>query len=150
MSGILRNSAELAAREITGLHEFFQSWFRGEVAGTEAVFSRVGTVWGPSFELIGPDSRLRNAGELIRATFDEYGRYPGLSIHIRNLVLREVAAGSVVIACYEEWHIDGETVDARLCSATLLRPHPGLERLIWMQIHESPLAGGMTADLIPA
>jgi len=102
MSNTVRSSAELAAFEIRDLHAFFQSWFRGEVPRTEAVFSRVAAVWGPSFELIAPNGRLRERGELLRTTFEEYGSDPGLSIGIRNLVVHEIASGAVVTARYEE------------------------------------------------
>lgn len=139
MSEAIMSSTELAVTEITDLHAFFQSWFRGEIAATESVFSRVEAVWGPSFELIGPDSLLRDASEVVRTTFDEHGRYPDLLIRIKNLVVREIASGSAVIARYEEWHTDGETVDPRLCSAILIRPDPRREQMLWLHIHESDL-----------
>lgn len=137
MSGTVRNSSGLALLEITGLHEFLQSWFRGEVGATESVFSRVTDVWGPLFRLIGPDNCARDARELIQTTFGEHGCYPGLSIQIRNLSVREAASGSVVIAHYEERHMDGGISDNRLCSATLLRPDPDIQQVIWLHLHES-------------
>lgn len=137
MSESIHSSSELAAIEITQLHQFSEQWFRGTVAQAGAVFSRLRDVWGPTFEMISPDGRLRETGELLATTYREYAAYPHLTICILNLAVHELAPGAVVVARYEERHEDGQSVDHRLCSATLLCPDPSQNRMSWIRIHES-------------
>jgi putative acetyltransferase len=129
---------ERFATEVIDLHRFFQDWFNGTIPKNEQVFQRVAAVWPESFVLVDKRNGLHDAASILQDTYDFHGAFPKLKIHIRGLVVTEIPGTSVAVARYEEWHVDENETEARLCSATLVcSPESGSVR--WVHIHESKI-----------
>ena len=144
MRGLVTSaSAKLIAVEVIGLHQFFQTWFNGTLPKDISTFDRVASVWPPSFTLIDPHNQTHNSSDLLEDTFASYGAHPKLKIRIENLSVRTIANSEVAVALYEEWHIDGQEAEGRLCTAVLVRVE--VEVVRWVHIHESRLRSAISA-----
>ncbi len=128
-----------AGAEVTDLHSFFQAWFNGRVANNAEIFSRVECVWGPKLVLVSPSGEVLNQGILLQNLQSDYCCSASLRIEIRNIQAHEVSSETVV-AIYEEWHLDTDETEGRLCSAVLREADSTPFGLEWIHIHESPHA----------
>lgn len=125
--------------EISDLHAFLEKWFNGVLPKSREAFSRLSTAWPPNFTLIDPHNQRHSARSILEQTYDQHGQFRGLSIQIKNVRVGW-ASGEVVVATYEEWHVDSEQTEARLCSATLVPAPAGTTAsMLWIHVHESML-----------
>ena len=129
------------AAEIRDLHQFFQDWFSGAIAQTEANFARVTTALNENFTLIGPDGTLAEYATVIGWLRGGYGSRPNFRLWTDKIVVRH-QQDDLALATYEEWQtIDGQE-NVRL-STTLLRANTnapgGVE---WLHVHETWLRQG--------
>lgn len=127
------------AAEVESLHQFIQRWFNGSVPKTPESFSRLSTSWPEGFTLIDPHNKRHSSAELLESTYKLHAKFPSLSIEIRNMSISHRSPGTSV-ATYEEWHLDPDGIEARLCSATFAFNGACPDQLHWIHIHESMLA----------
>ena len=132
-------TAERFANEVVDLHRFFQDWFNGAVPKSEKVFRRVEVAWPEPFTLVDPKNGIHASASLLRDTFNLHGAFPELRIQIRALAISEIPDTLVAVARYEEWHVDENETEGRMCSATLLRQSEASAEVRWVHIHESKL-----------
>ena len=127
--------------EIRDLHQFFQDWFSGAIAQTEANFARVTTALNENFTLIGPDGTLAEYATVIGWLRGGYGSRPNFRLWTDKIVVRH-QQGDLALATYEEWQtIDGQA-NVRL-STTLLRANPSAPAGVeWLHVHETWLRQG--------
>lgn len=125
--------------EIIEIHEFFQQWFRGEIAATPETFARLTDVLHPDFIHISDDGHLMERVPLVEAMHKGHGQLPGISLWVEKLRLCYELGDSVVVA-YEEWKQNGEDKVGMMSTAILRRqanrPH-GIE---WLYLHDTSIA----------
>jgi hypothetical protein len=142
---LLKPAASAAISEVVGLHQFLQAWFNGVVPKTRANFDRLASSWPSEFMMLSPLGALRSSTELLDQTYGEHGAYPQLRIEIRNPVVPIATSQGLYVVVYEEWHLDSESTEARICSATLSCRDGGVQSLVWVYAHESALPPGTSA-----
>ena len=127
---------ESIAREVVELHAFFESWFRGELPGTDDAFARFDGVLDPGFEMVAPSGATLDRSAVLTMVHGAHGAMPHMRIWIqahRSLV----SAGDTALVTYEEWQErDGET-KARV-STGLFRAAPAAPNgVCWIHVHET-------------
>ena len=135
---------QFIAAEVESLHRFIEQWFNGTVQKTTESFSRLSNSWPEGFTLIDPNNKSHSSSVLLKSTYDHFGKFPCLSIQVRNIRTSRHLPG-VAVAVYEEWHVDTHETEARLCSATFTFEAADPSRPQWVHIHESKLATGANA-----
>ena len=132
--------------EIVELHQFFQDWFRGELAETEAQFARFARVMAPDFSIISPTGSLNHREAILQMVRHGYGGWQDRNgrIWIENIIVRWQDDGHCLLT-YEEWQeIDGQ-ITARL-STVLFRTYfdetHGVDAVQWVHLHETWLPMG--------
>jgi hypothetical protein len=123
-------------QEIAELHDFFQSWFSGSIAQSEANFARVTTALEPSFTLIGPDGGLSDYTTVIGWLRGGYGARPGFRLWTEQITLRQRHAGLWLATYVEGQEIDGR-VNQRLSSALFCAQPSAPRGLAWLHVHET-------------
>ena len=136
MDKYMTTSLELKVRtEIVALHEFFVSWFSGNLAVNtfeDGFLSR----FDQKFQLIPPAGNLMSLQALHGAVQRSYGTNPEFRIVIRNVKILKVFDGHV-LATYEEWQrnaLASKPADnARIASVIFKHCEP----LQWLHVHET-------------
>ena len=122
--------------EICRLHDFFQVWFRGDIAQSEENFQLFAAVMSPDFFIIAPDGGLMTLPPLTTRLRQAYGKQPGVRIWTQQHHLHYQRA-DVALCTYEEWQESNGETTARL-SSVLLQQHTGVPHgLIWCHVHET-------------
>jgi len=127
---------DIYTTEIRELHQFFQDWFSGAIAQTEANFARVTAALNENFTLIGPEGTLAEYTTVIGWLRGGYGSRPNFRLWTDKIVVRH-QQNDLALATYEEWQtIDGQA-NVRL-STTLLRASPSAPAGVeWLHVHET-------------
>lgn len=127
-----------AVTEVRDLHEFFQSWFRGE-ADCEAFDHPTESLAG-DFRMVSPDG-TESARETVldgieSARNSETESDPPFVIEIRNPTVRHETDGHCQVR-YEEWQRRGENWNARLSTALFRRDDDAPNGVVWVDLHET-------------
>ncbi|RYJ14136.1 DUF4440 domain-containing protein [Halogeometricum borinquense] len=112
--------AEACEREIVGLHDFFERWFRGEAPETDESFARVADALGPAFEMVTPDGEVRKRDPLLDSIRDGHGHAPGLSIDVSDVAVRH-EDGDTCVLTYREHQTAPEEATTRVSSVVFVR-----------------------------
>ncbi|NUW32960.1 DUF4440 domain-containing protein [Nonomuraea sp. SMC257] len=123
---------ELVPAEVVRHHEVIGRWLAGTAPGE--AFEEFARAHAPSFTLAAPDGRLMSRAEVLAEVEAAHGRVPGARIEIRHVTV-VAAAGSLVVAAYEEWQ-----QGAGRRSTVVFERGPS-DRLSWLHLHETPLGG---------
>ena len=133
-SSVLATSCE---REVRELHAFFEDWFCGRCAETDAAFSRARDALADDFVIVFPSgNRLDRAG-ILEVVRDAYGgRDPGeFEIRIEHICSRIVAPDAVVVE-YVERHVQPGDDYVRRSVAVFRRAAVGPNGAQWVHVHE--------------
>jgi hypothetical protein len=122
-------------KEITELHQFFESWYRGKIKNSEPGFSRLADVLAPEFALVTPDGHVVEREQLLDLMRAEYAAKPEIKIWIENYRLR-FSDQNVYIAIYEEHGIDKNRERVSLITAVLRKNQQQVNGLEWVHIGE--------------
>jgi hypothetical protein len=75
-------------KEISDLHTFFESWYRGEIENVERSFGRLADVLAPEFALITPDGKVIERKLMLDLMRAEFASKPEIKIWVENCRLR--------------------------------------------------------------
>ena len=122
-------------KEITELHQFFESWYRGNIENTERTFSGLADVLAAEFAFVTPDGHVVERQQLLDLMRSEYATKPEIKIWIANCRLR-FSDQNVFIAIYEEHGIDKNRKRVSLITAVLQKNQQQVNGLEWVHISE--------------
>lgn len=105
-------------KEITELHQFFESWYRGKIDNKGRTFRRLTDVLAAEFALVTPDGHVVERKQLLDLMRAEYAAKPEIKIWVENCRLR-FSDQNVFIAIYEEHGIDKGRERVSLITAVL-------------------------------
>ena len=126
--------AELAAREIVALHEFFVAWFR---PGPAPDFRGCEGAFHPDFRMVTPDGRPVGQAQIIqgiqaaRATLA-----PSFTILIYDVRTLWQSEDAALLAYIEQQYREGRTTRRR-SSALLLRDASAPRGILWRHLQET-------------
>lgn len=127
---------DIIISEIQALHQFFQDWFTGSIAETEANFARVTSVLHPHFCLVAPDGQLSDRATVLRWIWKGYGTRPDFQLWAEQTVLRH-RTNQLALATYEEWQQTPGSQTVRLSSALFQRRLDAPHGVEWLHVHET-------------
>ena len=122
-------------KEITELHQFFESWYRGNIENSERSFGRLADVLAAGFALITPDGHVVEREQLLDLMRAEYATKPEIKIWIENCQLR-FSDQNVFVVIYEEHGIDKDRKQESLITAVFCKNQKQVNGLEWVHIHE--------------
>ena len=122
-------------KEITELHQFFESWYRGKIENSEQSFSRMADVLAAEFALVTPDGHVVEREQLLDLMRTEYATKPEIRIWVENCRLR-FSDQNVFIAIYEEHGINNNRERVSLITAVLRENQQQLNGLEWVHLSE--------------
>lgn len=136
----------LCRQEIVELHQFFQGWYRGELANSEPQFARFARVLAANFTMITPTGSLNHREAILTMVRHNYGSWRERNgrIWIENIVLRWQDEGNCLLT-YEEWQELDEHITARLSSALFCSYYDAThdtQAAQWVHLHETWLPTG--------
>ncbi|MCE7987689.1 MAG: DUF4440 domain-containing protein [Caldilinea sp. CFX5] len=122
--------------EICELHDFFQAWFTGALANTDANFARFADVMADGFVIISPAGKLSERPALLTGLRAAHQRQPGIRIWTQNHQLRH-QVGGLALLTYAEWQESAVGTTARL-STVLFQAQAGTPNgVVWLHVHET-------------
>lgn len=126
-----------AGREVVELHDFFESWFRGDLPDADESFARVADVLAPEFALVAPDGSTTGRVELLARLREAHGARPGLHIRVDGVTLL-LDEETVLVADYEEIQQEPGATPTRRRSTAVFRLRPDApNELEWVRVHET-------------
>jgi hypothetical protein len=126
--------AELAAREVMALHEFFVVWFR---PGPAPDFHACEGAFHRDFRMITPAGRLLGRQEIIQGIQAARGVLAAsLTIDIRDIRTLWQEGDAALLAYIEQQYRDGRTTRRR-SSALLLREPSAPRGILWRHLQET-------------
>ena len=130
--------------EIEALHRFFATWYRGDGPRDEVVFRRelTGRLHG-DFAFVASTGAVMDGPAFAREVWHAYGASPDMVITVTDVRIGH-RSGGTVLATYQEWQRSGGEEVGVIASVLLERGPP----LLWLHVHETPLAGPMPADFV--
>jgi hypothetical protein len=136
---------EIIEKEITELHQFFESWYRGNIDNTEPSISRLADVLAVEFALITADGHVVERKQLLELMRAEFATKPQIKIWVENYQLR-FSDQNVFIAIYEEHGIEKNQERVNLITAVLRENQQQVNGLEWLHISEVHLPSPETAE----
>lgn len=129
---------ELCPREITQLHQFFQSWFNGEIDDTDDQYDRLEHVLASEFVLITPEGMENERSRLIRGLRSAHGgnRDNPVKIWVEDIRCRH-HEGNVAVFTYHEWQEKKGDKKGRLSTVLFRRKDEIPEGVEWLHVHET-------------
>jgi hypothetical protein len=126
--------ADLAAREIVALHDFFVAWFR---PGPASDFRACEGAFHPDFRMITPEGRMLARADIIQGIQALRGRLAA-SLTIGILEIRTLwQEGDAALLTYiEQQYREGRTTRRR-SSALLLRAASAPRGILWRHLQET-------------
>ncbi len=122
--------------EIEALHQFFQDWFSGAIAQSEANFTRITRALSSEFALISPDGTLADYATVIGWLRGGYGSRPHFRLWTDKIAVRH-QRGDLALATYEEWQeIDGQ-ITTRLSTVLFGVNADAPQGVAWLHVHET-------------
>lgn len=126
--------AELAAREVVALHEFFVAWFR---PGPAPDFRACEGAFHPDFRMVTPEGRLLGRSEIIQGIQASRGRLAAsLTIEILEIRTLWQEGDAALLAYIEQQYREGRTTRRR-SSALLLRAASAPRGILWRHLQET-------------
>jgi len=126
--------ADLAAREIVALHEFFVAWFR---PGPAPDFRACEGAFHPDFQMVTPDGRLLSRSEIIQGIQAARGALaPSLTIDVLDIHLLWREGDTALLTYIEQQYREGRTTRRR-SSALLLRAASAPRGILWRHLQET-------------
>jgi hypothetical protein len=126
--------AELAAREVVALHEFFVAWFR---PGPAPDFRACEGAFHPDFRMVTPEGRLLGRSEIIQGIQASRGRLAA-SLTIDILDIRTLwQEGDAALLAYIEQQYREDRTTRRRSSALLLRAASAPRGILWRHLQET-------------
>ena len=126
--------AELAAREVVALHEFFVAWFR---PGPAPDFRACEGAFHPDFRMVTPEGRLLGRSEIIQGIQASRGRLAAsLTIDILDIRTLWQEGDAALLAYIEQQYREGRTTRRR-SSALLLRAASAPRGILWRHLQET-------------
>lgn len=126
--------AELAAREVIALHEFFVVWFR---PGPAPDFHACEGAFHRDFRMITPAGRLLGRSEIIQGIQGARGALAAsLTIEIQDIRPLWQEDDAALLAYIEQQYRDGRTTRRR-SSALLLREPSAPRGILWRHLQET-------------
>ena len=122
-------------KEISELHQFFESWYRGNIENSERSFSRLADVLAAEFALITPDGHVVERKQLLNLMRAEYATKPEIKIWVENCQLR-FSDQNLFVVIYEEHGIDKGRKQESLITAVFRKNQKQVNALEWVHIHE--------------
>jgi hypothetical protein len=126
--------AELAAREVVALHEFFVAWFR---PGPAPDFRACEGAFHPDFRMVTPEGRMLGRAEIIQGIQASRGRLAAsLTIEILDIRTLWQEGDAALLAYIEQQYREGRTTRRR-SSALLLRAASAPRGILWRHLQET-------------
>ena len=126
--------AELAAREVVALHEFFVAWFR---PGPAPDFQACEGAFHRDLRMVTPEGRLLGRSEIIQGIQASRGRLAAsLTIDILDSRTLWQEGDAVLLAYIEQQYREGRTTRRR-SSALLLRAASAPRGILWRHLQET-------------
>jgi len=126
--------AELAAREVVALHEFFVVWFR---PGPAPDFRACEEAFHQDFRMITPEGRFLGRQEIIQGIQAARGALAAsLTIDIRDIRTLWQEGDAALLSYIEQQYRDGRTTRRR-SSALLLREPSAPRGILWRHLQET-------------
>ena len=126
--------ADLAAREVVALHEFFVAWFR---PGPAPDFRVCEDAFHPDFQVVTPDGRLLARTEIIQGIRAARGALaPSLTIDVLDIRPLWQEADAALLTYIEQQYREGRTTRRR-SSALLLRAASAPRGILWRHLQET-------------
>ena len=126
--------AELAAREVVALHEFFVAWFR---PGPAPDFRACEGAFHPDFRMVTPEGRMLGRAEIIQGIQASRGRLAAsLTIDILDSRTLWQEGDAALLAYIEQQYREGRTTRRR-SSALLLRAASAPRGILWRHLQET-------------
>jgi len=127
---------EQCKTEICELHDFFQAWFTGAMANTDANFARFADVMAAGFAIISPSGKLTERPALLTGLHAAHQSQTGIRIWTQNHQLR-YQVGDLALLTYEEWQESAAGTTVRL-STVLFQAQAGAPNgVVWLHVHET-------------
>jgi hypothetical protein len=127
---------ELAAREVSSLHRFFERWLSGTVPRDEREFQRVTSALDPGFTLVSPDGDEARHSELVPRLFALHGARPGARIWTEGFeVVAE--AEELLVARYLERQLSGDVSTTRIGTVVFRTDPTAPNGVAWLRVHET-------------
>jgi hypothetical protein len=123
-------------KEITELHQFLQSWFRGDLPNTDTAYARFADSMHPEFIIITPGGLAFQRQSVVSDLRNAHGNSPAITIWIENIQLRYEDEKTCLVT-YEEWQKTDQKTTARLSSVTFHKTPNSSNSLTWFHLHET-------------
>lgn len=122
--------------EIIQLHEFFERWYLGELADTDAEFERCSRALAPDFLWISPDGDIHEGGNVLPIIRQAHGSRKSFRLWVEGPVCR-MARDNLYLFTYEEWQQSEGTTTRRISSALLQSQPSAPNGVVWLHVHET-------------
>ena len=125
-------------QEIIELHQFFQTWFCGQVEDSDQGFGRFARVIAEDFSIISPTGSINHREAILGMVRSSYGSWQNGNgrIWIENVVTRW-QDGDMCLLTYEEWQEIDEHITARLSSVLFREKFATPHGVEWVHLHET-------------
>jgi len=130
---------DLIAKEIIGLHQFFEKWYSAKVDNTSAEFNRLDSVFHRNFELIAPSGVKISRSKLLDLLKSEYGKFQDsekFSIVIEDIDYRFIG-NEMSLVTYKEIGNSESGPKNSLVTAVFRRNPDLINGVEWLHIHET-------------
>ena len=119
-------------REVTELHDYFEAYFLGEVAGLD----RVEAALAPDFTMVGPGGTTSSRPETITMIASGHAHTNSLKMTITepDLLFEDDAS---LVAAYVENQQWADASNQRLTTVVFTKDDSAPNGLLWRRIHET-------------
>ena len=130
------HALEAAARhEIEALHGFFVAWFTGQ--GDDLDFRLCEAAFGDGFEMVAPDGRRHERGEVVQRLLQARGNAQG-AFEIAVINPRKIwSAGDAIVMGYVEHQLRDSQSTRRRSVALLTREPTAPRGMHWQSLAET-------------
>jgi hypothetical protein len=127
--------------DIVELHEFFVSWFRGEVEKSDEYFQQRFTArFADNFEYILPGGELLQLNALTDMLQGAYASSPEFKMNIRDVHSKNAADTDLAMVNYLELQtgaLNSSANNARISSALMKLDDATPNGVLWLNLHET-------------
>lgn len=130
---------DLIAKEIIGLHQFFENWYSAKVDNTSAIFDRFNSVLHENFMLISPSGDRLTKPKLLELIQIEYGKFQtfkNFSISIEDIDYRFIG-NDMSLVTYKEIGNSENGPTQSIITAVFRRNPELINNVEWLHIHET-------------
>ena len=127
-------------REFVEMHEFFRAWFRGEVAKTEAAFSRMVDVCAEGFSFVTTTGTVLGREEVLKRFFDRHGAVPTYDFWIEDATVRQ-RHGDVTICTFTVEGGEERSGERVRATAVFCDEASAPNGVVFLFVQDTPIAG---------